>query len=120
MLKTLTRDMLQHALPSLGDSLYRIHGFAVYKGVIILWDDCYDRRIREVIDVLEELGCAGQVIAAHKHVGPVMIFWDDLIPACAPESFRVPMVPQGKALWQAEHHLCPRDAYDFNLPTEMP
>jgi hypothetical protein len=52
----------------------RVVGFSVYNNVLILWDEDFDPRVQEAIDLFRMRG--GMLIAIHEHKGSVVCFWE--------------------------------------------
>ena len=112
MAKELTREVLTNARPSIGDSMYHIHGFSVYRGVIIIWGATHDERVKYVVDLLDTWDWLDRLVAVHKHTGPtVMLFWDGEPPSILTKAImlRNELADDGEICtrWDVESHVCP-------------
>lgn len=69
------------------------HGFSVYQGVLVVWDDDYDQRILAWIDSLKP-DIRMRLYAANEHEGSLSLMWRG---SHVPRSFREDMMVRSVA-----------------------
>jgi hypothetical protein len=55
------------------------HGFSIHRGVLVLWDEDYDRRILTMLGKMSS-NVLRKLIACHEHEGSVGFIWKGRTP----------------------------------------
>ena len=66
-------------------------GFSYYKGILVFWDEDYDKRILKMIDKIETYCGISNLLATGKKEGVLTLLWQDelLIPPNFKEGIEV-------------------------------
>lgn len=56
------------------------HGFSLYRGILVLWDEDRDTRILSMIDGMEDKD-REQLVIAQEHEGTLVLLWKKYIPS---------------------------------------
>ena len=57
----------------------RKHGFSVYRGVVVVWDEDMDQRVLGVVDKMSDKDRMN-LYAIHEREGSVSMWWRDKVP----------------------------------------